>query len=127
MSDLTTTRTVARELLRTLNGEPQPEWRTCFSTDGSEEPTGIAPVCPDEDHDPDDDSVYSCCPLPAIECDSYPMAAYLAALLNGDRQEKDTREGESTPRHERDRCMHGTSFNVECGGCDALGQLGGTV
>lgn len=24
-----------------------------------------------------------------------------------------------------DRCMHGTSINVECGGCDALGQIGG--
>ncbi|WP_199800655.1 hypothetical protein [Streptomyces marianii] len=98
MSDLTTTRTFARELLQTLNGEPQPEWRACFSTDGSEEPTGIAPVCPDEDHERADGSVYGCCPLPVIECDSYPMAAYLAALLNADRQEKDTRKGESTPQ-----------------------------
>ncbi|MFD4855068.1 hypothetical protein [Streptomyces atratus] len=33
---------------------------------------------------------------------------------------------EQAPAHyERDRCMHDTSFNVECGGCDALGQLGG--
>ncbi|OKI04956.1 hypothetical protein A6A06_09705 [Streptomyces sp. CB02923] len=29
------------------------------------------------------------------------------------------------PRHERDRCIHGTSINLECGGCDALGQIGG--
>lgn len=75
----------ARAFLRAMVGDAAPEWRTAFTTDGTDEPTGIAPVCPDEDHDPDDGSVYSCCPEPVIECDSYPIAAYLAELLNADR------------------------------------------
>lgn len=62
-----------------------PEWRVCFSTDGSDSPTGIAPVCEDEDHDPDDGSVYDCCPDPVIEVESAELADYLVALLNADR------------------------------------------
>ncbi|MFF2640349.1 hypothetical protein ACFVUB_11200 [Streptomyces niveus] len=85
MSTLSTTRTAARDLLATLGTASATEWRTCFSSNGSEEPTGIAPVCPDEDHEEDDGSVYDCCAEPVIECGSYPMAAYLAALLNADR------------------------------------------
>jgi hypothetical protein len=77
----------ARELLATLTGTSTPEWRVCFSTDGSDQPTGIGPICTDDDHDPDDGSVYSCCPDPVIECDSMVMADYLAALLNADRGE----------------------------------------
>ncbi|TJZ55581.1 hypothetical protein FCH28_09575 [Streptomyces piniterrae] len=34
-------------------------------------------------------------------------------------------EAAPAARYERDRCIHGTSLNVECGGCDALGQIGG--
>lgn len=84
MNALPAARTTARDLLKTLTGDERPEWRTCFSTDGSDEPTGIAPVCPD-DHDEDDGSVYSCCAEPVIECHSYVMAAYLEQLLNADR------------------------------------------
>jgi len=87
MKGLPEARKAARELLQTLTGDERPEWRTCFSTDGSDEPTGIAPVCTD-DHDEDDGSVYDCCPDPVIECDSYVTAAYLAALLNADRGQR---------------------------------------
>ncbi|WP_329032208.1 hypothetical protein OIE71_04515 [Streptomyces sp. NBC_01725] len=85
MSALPAARAAVRDLLNTLGTSRRTEWRTCFSTDGSEEPTGVAPVCPDEGHEEDDGSVYDCCAEPVIECDSYPMAAYLAALLNADR------------------------------------------
>ncbi|MEU2086626.1 hypothetical protein ABZ569_32740 [Streptomyces albus] len=30
---------------------------------------------------------------------------------------------ETAAVYERERCMHGTPITVECGGCDALGQL----
>lgn len=86
MSALDKARAAARDELHALNSDPTPEWRTCFSTDGTDEPSGIAPVCGDEDHDPVDGSVYDCCPEPVIEVDSAPMAAYLAALLNADRE-----------------------------------------
>ncbi|WP_405674807.1 hypothetical protein OG292_03005 [Streptomyces sp. NBC_01511] len=86
MSALSAARTAARrDLLSVLGAGARTEWRTCFSTDGSEEPTGVAPVCPDEGHEEDDGSVYVCCPEPVIEADSHTMAAYLAALLNADR------------------------------------------
>ncbi|MER5559646.1 hypothetical protein ABT071_13675 [Streptomyces sp. NPDC002506] len=78
-------RDAARKLLLATTSTEQPEWRTAFTTDGTDEPTGIAPVCPDEDHEPDDGSVYPCCPEPAIECDSHKVAAYLVELLNADR------------------------------------------
>ncbi|WP_329163959.1 hypothetical protein OHB49_29025 [Streptomyces sp. NBC_01717] len=82
------TRDTARAFLLAATGEARPEWRTAFTTDGTAEPTGIAPVCPDEDHDPDDGSVYPCCPNPAIECLSPEIAAHLAELLNADRGAK---------------------------------------
>ncbi|MFF2189293.1 hypothetical protein [Streptomyces sp. NPDC058155] len=85
MSALPAGRRAARDLLDTLGTDRRTEWRTCFSTDGSEAPTGLAPVCPDEDHEEDDGSVYACCAEPVIECGSSPVAAYLAALLNADR------------------------------------------
>ena len=78
-------RDAARKALLTTTGVAAPEWRTCFSTDGSDEPTGIAPVCTDENHEPEDVSVYPCCPEPVIECGSYSIAAYLVELLNADR------------------------------------------
>jgi hypothetical protein len=85
MSALDNARKAARELLNTLGGDERPEWRTCFSTDGTDEPTGVAPVCPDEEHEDADGNVYDCCPDPVIECDSYVMTEYLVALLNADR------------------------------------------
>ncbi|WKD37627.1 hypothetical protein KO717_34575 [Streptomyces xanthophaeus] len=75
------------ELARLTGGDAAPEWRVCYSTEGTHGPTGIAPVCLDEDHDPDDGNVYPCCPEPVIEVQSVPLAGYLAALLNADRGE----------------------------------------
>lgn len=66
-------------------GPHLPKWRACFSTDGSDEPTGIAPVCEDEGHDPDDGSVYDCCPAPVVEAECTELALYLVELLNADR------------------------------------------
>jgi hypothetical protein len=66
-------------------GPHLPEWRTCFSTDGTDRPTGIVPVCGDEGHDPDDGSVYDCCPGPVVEAESPELAEYLVTLLNADR------------------------------------------
>ncbi|MER6515179.1 hypothetical protein [Nonomuraea sp. NPDC001636] len=85
MSLLAVYRTDARDLLALIADAPAPEWRVCFTEDGTEELTGIVPVCADEDHEPDDASVYDCCPAPVIECHSSAMADYLAALLNSDR------------------------------------------
>ncbi|MFE6225430.1 hypothetical protein [Streptomyces sp. NPDC057854] len=87
MSILDVYRGPARDLLTTLAGSAAPEWRVCFSEDGTDEPTGVAPVCTDEGHDPDDGSVYACCPEPVIECHSMTFADYLAALLNSDRSQ----------------------------------------
>ncbi|MFE2019841.1 hypothetical protein ACFW9O_17575 [Streptomyces sp. NPDC059499] len=78
-------RDAVRKALLASTGTATPEWRECFSTDGSDEPTGIAPVCTDEDHEPDDGSVYNCCPEPVIECGSHSTAAYVVELLNADR------------------------------------------
>lgn len=78
-------RDAVRKALLATTGTATPEWRTCFSTDGSEAPTGVAPVCTDEDHEPDDGNVYDCCPEPVIECGSYSIAAYVVELLNADR------------------------------------------
>lgn len=87
MNALNKARTAARDELHAMNADPAPKWRTCFSAEGTDEPTGIAPVCGAEGHDPDDGSAYDCCPEPVIEIHSAPMAAYLAALLNADRGE----------------------------------------
>ncbi|MER8233527.1 hypothetical protein [Streptomyces sp. NPDC094049] len=85
MSLLDVYRSPARSFLKALSYDAAPEWRVCFSEDGTPEPTGIAPICPDEGHDPDDVSVYDCCPEPVIECHHMVVADYLAALLNADR------------------------------------------
>lgn len=88
MSALDQARAAARAQLYALTGGgPNPAWRTCFSTDGTEEPTGVAPICSDEGHEPEDGSVYDCCPEPVIEVASTALAEYLAALLNADRGE----------------------------------------
>ena len=87
MSALSRIREQARDFLQTVGAGAFPEWRVCHSTDGTDEPTGLAPVCPDEDHDPDDSSVYNCCPDPVIEVDSGPLAAYLVELLNADAEQ----------------------------------------
>ncbi|AZM91472.1 hypothetical protein [Streptomyces sp. W1SF4] len=58
-------------------------WRVVW-LDNSEEPTGIAPVCPDEEHEEADGSVYDCCPDPAIDTEDVDLAAYLVALINAD-------------------------------------------
>lgn len=64
----------------------RPEWRPVFSTNGTDEPTGLAPVCTDPDHGDDDTAeAYACCPDPVIECESHEIAAYLVELLNADR------------------------------------------
>ncbi|WP_282698056.1 hypothetical protein [Streptomyces sp. CC208A] len=84
MSLLDVYRGPARELLTVLAGTSTPEWRVC-SEEAAEELSSIAPVCTDEEHDPDDAWVYPCCPEPVIECHSSAMADYLTALLNADR------------------------------------------
>ncbi|MFD0358408.1 hypothetical protein ACFVHW_32450 [Streptomyces sp. NPDC127110] len=83
MSALNRLRAAARSDMKRW-GNPDLAWRACFSTDGTDGPTGVAPVCRDEGHDPDDGSVYVCCPGPVIEVESAPLAEYLAALLNTD-------------------------------------------
>jgi len=86
VSALDKARTAARaELEGWTGGDPNPDWRACYSTDGTDGPTGVGPVCHAEEHDPDDGSVYDCCPAPVIEVESTPLAEYLAALLNADR------------------------------------------
>jgi hypothetical protein len=90
MSALNRARTAAAGALPDWTGAIAPhlpEWRVCFSTDGSPEPTGIAPVCPDEDHEPADGSVYECCSMPVIEVECTELAEYLVVLLNADRGE----------------------------------------
>jgi hypothetical protein len=101
VSALDRARAAARSLLADTIDAALPEWRACFSTDGTDGPTAVAPVCADEDHEPTDGNVYNCCPEPVIEVEWPELAEYLAALLNADRgnaaAEQDTREGESTP------------------------------
>ncbi|MFI6465713.1 hypothetical protein [Streptomyces sp. NPDC050538] len=65
-------------------GEGLPKWRTAYTTNGSEAPTGIVPVCQDPEHEEGDGSIYDCCPEPAIEVESAELADYLVALLNTD-------------------------------------------
>lgn len=84
MIDLDTARAAARERLHSITGDDRPiVWRVVF-TDG-EPPTGVAPLCHDEDHHEDDDAAaFDCCPGPVIETWSAPLALYLVALLNAD-------------------------------------------
>lgn len=80
-------REAARTILRAATtGNALPEWRPVFSTDGTDGPTGIAPVCTDPEHYEDDAAeAYICCPEPVIECGSPMIADYLTELLNADR------------------------------------------
>ena len=84
-------RAAAHAYLATTTGTPTPQWRTGIleydPATGEGRRTTVVPVCPTDDHDTDDDpTVYDCCPEPAIETDSEPLAAYLVALLNADRE-----------------------------------------
>ncbi|MEE4489372.1 hypothetical protein [Streptomyces sp. BE230] len=86
LAPLTEARAATRTLLMTSTGAERPEWRAVFSTDGTDEPTGIAPVCTDPEHLADDEAeAYDCCPDPVIECESPVIATYLVELLNADR------------------------------------------
>ena len=84
--ELTRPRAAARSVLTGRTDGDLPEWRTCYSTDGSDEPTGIAPVCLDEEHEENDGGVYACCADPVVEVESYAVASYMVALLNADRR-----------------------------------------
>jgi hypothetical protein len=86
VSALDETRGPAREALLRLTGDARPEWRAAFTTDGTDGPTGIAPVCPDPEHERGDGDVWACCPDLAVEVESTELAEYLVALLNADRQ-----------------------------------------
>ncbi|MFJ3923074.1 hypothetical protein [Streptomyces sp. NPDC090022] len=60
-------------------------WRTvCIEQD--RDPDGIAPVCPDEEHEDTDGGLHECCPELVIEVPDPHLAEYLAALLNADRR-----------------------------------------
>jgi hypothetical protein len=85
MSALPNARRGVAEFLRGQTGSERPEWRAVFTTDGTDGPTGIAPVCTDPDHEPGDGDLYSCCPSMAIEVEWHVLAEYLVALLNADR------------------------------------------
>lgn len=86
MSALDDTRGPVREALLRLADDARPEWRGVFTTDGTDGPTGIAPVCPDPEHEQGDGDLYVCCPELAIEVESPELAEYLVALLNADRE-----------------------------------------
>ena len=86
MTRLDQARGPAREFFKLMSGDAAPEWRTCYSTDRTDAPTGLAPVCTEEGHDEDDGSVYTWCPEPVVECESYKLAEYLVALLNAGRE-----------------------------------------
>ncbi|MEU9198885.1 hypothetical protein [Streptomyces sp. NPDC048332] len=86
LTPLTEARAATRTLLMTSTGVERPEWRPVFSTDGTDGPTGIAPVCTDPEHYEDDAAeAYSCCPNPIIKCGSPVISTYLVELLNADR------------------------------------------
>ncbi|WP_432159472.1 hypothetical protein [Streptomyces sp. NRRL F-5630] len=86
MTGLDNARRAAREFLKLMCGDAAPEWRTCYLDGPAAEPTGLAPVCPDESHEATDGNAYACCPEPVVECESYKVAEYLVALLNADRE-----------------------------------------
>ncbi|MFJ2249403.1 hypothetical protein ACIQGT_40245 [Streptomyces sp. NPDC093108] len=84
-SPLVAARQEVRELLLAETGEARPMWRQSFTElDGGEHPNAISPVCTDDDHDPDDPTVYDCCSEPVVEVDSHVFGAYLVELLNAD-------------------------------------------
>lgn len=92
-------RKAAREFLAEQTGERRPMWRAVRTFHDAV--TGVAPVCTSERSDAlhathdyrlgeplrDEQGVYACCPLPIIETDSAPMAAYLVELLNADGED----------------------------------------
>lgn len=96
---LTQAREAARAFLAEQTGERRPTWRAVLTFHDSV--TGVAPVCTSERGDAlhathdyrlgepmrDEQGVYACCPLPIIETDSAPMAAYLVELLNADTED----------------------------------------
>ncbi|MFF9690279.1 hypothetical protein [Streptomyces sp. NPDC014623] len=85
MSILDNARLAAREVLLADTGKQRPMWRQCFTElDGSLHPNAIAPVCLDEEHDPEDPTVYVCCPDTVVEVESHVIGAYLVELLNTD-------------------------------------------
>ena len=80
-------REAAAAVLESDTGERRPMWRQCFTElDGAEHPNAIAPVCLDDEHDPEDPTVYSCCPDTVIEVESHVLGAYLVELLNADAE-----------------------------------------
>ncbi|MFF9568454.1 hypothetical protein [Streptomyces sp. NPDC014685] len=94
-SPLVAARQRAREVLRAKTGEARPMWRQSFTeVDGAEHPDAVSPVCTDDGHDPDDPTVYTCCPDSVVEVDSHVLGAYLVELLNADAH-VDAEGGES--------------------------------
>lgn len=86
MSVLSYARRVAAEALREYDLGELPEWRLAADDEtGRTEPQCIAPVCPDDEHERTDASVYSCCPGPLVDVGDRLLAEYLVALLNDDR------------------------------------------
>ena len=87
MISLPNARSAAAERLREYDLDALPEWRVAADDDsGRTEPQCIAPVCPDDEHERVDASVYSCCPGPVVEVGDRLLAEYLVALLNDDRE-----------------------------------------
>ena len=86
MISLNDARRAAAEALREYDLDGLPEWRLA-SDDylGQSEPQCIAPVCPDDDHERGDATVYDCCPGPVVEVGDRLLVEYLVALLNDDR------------------------------------------
>ncbi|MCB5168052.1 hypothetical protein LG634_24895 [Streptomyces bambusae] len=84
MSALTRLRAATRVELAVL-GVATSAWRAVH-TGIEDQPNAVGPVCADDDHDPDDPSLYDCCPNLVIELgtESEALAGYLAALLTAD-------------------------------------------
>lgn len=86
-SPLVAARAAVRELLLADTGEQRPMWRACFTNlDGTDHPNAIAPVCTDDEHDPEDPTVYACCPDTVVKVESHVLGAYLVELLNADAE-----------------------------------------
>ncbi|MFI5809294.1 hypothetical protein [Streptomyces sp. NPDC051561] len=88
MSTLSDARIAARALLKNVTGDERPMWRQVITEyTGANKHDAIAPVCLDDDHEPEDASVYSCCPEPVIEVEQPELGAYLVELLNADAED----------------------------------------
>ncbi|MFD3517756.1 hypothetical protein [Streptomyces sp. NPDC058657] len=88
MSTLSDARLAARALLKGLSYEARPMWRQVITEyQGGDEYDAIAPVCLDDDHEPEDASVYSCCRVPVVEVEWPVIGAYLVELLNADAED----------------------------------------